>query len=414
MRYDTIIIGGGLAGLVSGIALARGGSRVAMISSGKSALHFFSGSFELWGEGVEAIPALAESQPQHPYNKVTAGRIARYTMQAKDIFARAGMPLVGDADVNHLRLTPLGALKPAWLTLDEYVTFDKDATAEYKSVAVISIEGYLDFYPEFIACGLEKMGIECHIRQIALEEFDRLRQSATEMRAVNLSRSLKGAALEEFAHKVREVVNGENLVLLPAIFGLGEENGLQKVRDIVGCNVKVAATVSASASGVKMQKRLTDEFQALGGIFIGGDRVVKCNMEDGVIRSLNTVNHEEEEFVADSYILATGSFFGRGLVASPEEVYEPVMGLDVAPKMAREEWFNDDILAKQPFQRFGVATDENLHPMVDGTPIANLYAVGSVLAGADPVKEGCGAGVVVTTALMAAEEILAQKENVKK
>ncbi len=411
MRYDTIIIGGGLAGLVSGIALARGGSRVAIISSGKSALHFFSGSFELLGEGVDGVASLAEKNPLHPYNKIGVQRIQRYTTLTKDIFARAGMPLVGDVEDNHLRLTPLGALKPAWLTLDEYVTFDRGETSPWKSVAIVSIEGYLDFYPEFIARGLEQMGVECHTRSISLAEFNHLRRSATEMRAVNLSRVLKGDALREFAHKVREVLDGEELVLLPAIFGLGEEEGLQIVEEIVGCRVKVAATVSASASGVKMQKRLTEEFQSLGGVYIGGDRVVGCTIDGGGVVSLTTANHEDVEFVADNYILATGSFFGRGIVASPEEVYEPIMGLDVLPRMARKEWYGEDILEAQPFQRFGVATDGELHPMIDGATIGNLYAVGSILAGADAVKEGCGAGVVITTALMAAESILAHKEK---
>ena len=49
MRFDTIIIGAGLSGLVAGIELVRKGQKCLIVSSGQSALHFFSGSFELYG-----------------------------------------------------------------------------------------------------------------------------------------------------------------------------------------------------------------------------------------------------------------------------------------------------------------------------------------------------------------------------
>jgi glycerol-3-phosphate dehydrogenase subunit B len=77
----------------------------------------------------------------------------------------------------------------------------------------------------------------------------------------------------------------------------------------------------------------------------------------------------------------------------------------------REEWCAKHILEEQPFQRFGVRCDNKLHPFIEGRAVENLYAVGSVLCGADAVKEGCGAGVVVATALMAAEEILSSRNS---
>ena len=47
MRFQSIIIGGGLAGLSAGIKLAEAGRKVAIVSSGQSTLHFFSGSLEI-------------------------------------------------------------------------------------------------------------------------------------------------------------------------------------------------------------------------------------------------------------------------------------------------------------------------------------------------------------------------------
>ena len=409
MRYDTLIVGGGLGGLVSGIALARNGQRVAIISAGRSALHFLSGSLEFYADGYEAIAKLAESHPDHPYNSVGSEHLERYLGATKEIFERAGVALVGDHRRNHLRLSPTGALRPAWLTMSEYVTFASRSEIEGRRVLVVALEGYLDFYPEFVAAGVERCGAACRVVSVGLDELARLRESATEMRAANISRVLVGPVLERLAHKVRELVEDEELVLLPAVFGLESSEPFERFRELLGRDVRVVATASASVPGVRMQRLLVEEFTRLGGDYILGDRVTDYRAEEGRIVALRTVKHRDEEFTADNFVLSTGSFFSHGLDSTPEGIFEPLFGLDISAAASREEWTARHILDTQPFQRFGVKVDGHLRPTIDGGEVRNLHVVGAVLAGADPVKEGCGAGVVVATALRAAEEILGHR-----
>lgn len=405
MRFDNIIIGGGLSGLLSGIALSRSGSKVALISAGGSALHFFSGSLELWHEGAMALEQFGEKHPSHPYAKIDTARVERYTTIVKDIFARIGITLQGSSEQNHLRLTPLGALKPAWLTMEGYATFSLGGECDYHSVAVVGIEGYLDFYSEFIAESLSNRGLECGVYNVRLTTLGGLRESSTEMRAVQLSRALSGKTIEELARQIAEKIEDEEVVLLPAIFGLGDKDATKRIEAVVGRRVLVAPTVSASVAGVRVQKALMDEFQRLGGTVLNNDSATGCRIEEGKVVAIRTANLEDEELVAENYILATGSFFGRGLVATAEGVYEPVVGVDVVAPASREEWYSKDLLDAQPFERFGVATDSALHPLMGGKPVENLYAIGALLAGADAVKEGCGGGIAVMSALRVVEEI---------
>lgn len=46
------------------------------------------------------------------------------------------------------------------------------------------------------------------------------------------------------------------------------------------------------------------------------------------------------------------------------------------------------------------------HCMRGGNVFENLYATGAILEGFNPLKEGCGAGVSILSAMYIAEQIL--------
>lgn len=94
------------------------------------------------------------------------------------------------------------------------------------------------------------------------------------------------------------------------------------------------------------------------------------------VKTANGITLEAAEFV-----LATGRFFSRGLVADMEGVREPLFGADVDFPADRSKWFNPDFFAPQPFESFGVKTDKAGRILKGGKPVENVYALGKILGG---------------------------------
>ena len=191
MKFNSVIIGGGLAGLVAGISLQKEGLSTAIISTGQNALHFFSGSFE----------SLREPTP----------RVA-------ELFSEAG---IGIHYSEGVRLMPLGTFREAALSLDDVSIFPTSHFA--RKALIVGVTGYQDFFGSFLAEGLEKQGIQCRLRNFSLPELDTFRQSAGEMRSVQIAPILD-RAWESAVREIRVLLKDEDAVILPQIFQCQERS----------------------------------------------------------------------------------------------------------------------------------------------------------------------------------------------
>lgn len=297
MRFETIIIGGGLSALVAGISLQKAGRKTLIVSEGQSALHFFSGSFDLIAAEDDQLPAIKALDAGHPYSKLGADEVMRLAAKVQPFFAEMGFNLIGVAGHNHLRTSPLGETRPTWLTVEDTAPMDR-----------------------------------------------------------------------------------------PVDFPM-------------------------SSLGVRMQITMRLYYEKLGGTFLTGDTVVRAKAHDGHVSAIYTANHGYDFFEADNFILATGSFFSRGLLSSSDKVWEPVFGLDVDWEGPRSTWFAQNTFDEQPYMKFGVHTNADFRPSVNGKEMDNLYAIGSVLSGANAIKQGCGGGIAILTALAVAEKILKEESR---
>jgi len=111
---------------------------------------------------------------------------------------------------------------------------------------------------------------------------------------------------------------------------------------------------------------------------------------------------------AKNVILATGRFFGKGLKAQRHNVIEAVFGVPVIQPENRNNWHGDTFFTAKghPLNMAGVEVDIHLRPLSGGRVLyENLYAAGTILAHHDWMRMKCGAGLAISTAYKAVQEL---------
>lgn len=413
MKFDTVITGGGLAGLICGIRLQKQGHRCAIISAGQNAMHFSSGYFDMLnrtpdGKAVERpLEAVESLGKEHPYSKIGRESLEEYASQVKGFFMDCGILLNGDPHKNGCRITPVGNFKPTWLALEDFPVFSSAEERRWKKVLIANIEGFLDFNTSFLAEALEEKGIGCRIIPIRLSEMERLRKNPSEMRATNIARVMQNEeVVMKAVGQIKNELKDEDAVLLPAIFGMKEASATSRLQDAIGTETVAIATMPPSVPGIRSQMMLKETFEKAGGTFLQGDTACSPEIKDGRVISIGTVNFSDIRLYADNFVLASGSFFSKGLAASPSKVSETVFGLDVDFEPERKDWYNPEFFGKQAYLSFGVKTDSEFRCYRNGECIENLYAAGSILSGSNPLYEGSGAGTAIFSAFKVSDNII--------
>ena len=372
MKFDTIIIGGGLSGLTCGIALQEAGRSTAIISTGQNALHFFSGSFE----------SLHEAPP----------RLAR-------LFGEAGIHLHYREGV---RLMPLGTFRPAALSLED-ISFFPDPKIGSRAL-IISFKGYHDFFTSFLADGLEKHGVTCRTAWLDLSEREQREQRSGEMRSAQIARTMD-RIWESVTDEIRGLLQGEDLLILPQVFGLQDVTVPGRIRASLPAQVVFVGTLPPSVPGIRTQMLLKRRYRILGGTYLAGDEAIGAHVHERRVHSIVTRNLDNHFLEAGHFVLTSGGFFSKGLKSNPFRIYEPVFGLDVEQTADRSGWYHPEFMHEQPYMACGVKTDAALRALREGEPMQNLYAAGSILGATRP-EFGSAAGLAVRSALAVVDQIL--------
>ncbi|MGR5152882.1 glycerol-3-phosphate dehydrogenase subunit GlpB [Photobacterium swingsii] len=426
MKFDSLIIGGGVAGLSCAIRCAEAGLKTAVIAAGQSALHFSSGSIDLLGRlpngelvthPFEAFSALEQQQPEHPYCKIGQSNIKTALDWYQAMMAECGVQLTAqDDDTNHLRLTPMGTFRATWLSQQTVHPFPMfEPQQGLTRIALVTLDGFRDFQPELTADNLSKIpqfaDVAITTAAVELPDFEIMQRNPCEFRSIDISRVLRDESkLHAFAKSLIQQVGQADLVVLPSVFGNGDGAATIKLLEgLTGFTICELPTMPPSLLGIRLEEAMKSRYKALGGLILAGDEVKRGEFKDGKLARIYTRNHRDMPLVADHFLIATGSFFSHGMQAQRQAVIEPIFNLDLSTIPHRDNWYQHDFFSPQahPFMKMGVKANASLQPSRQGQAIENLYCAGALLSHYDPVTEGCGSGVAISTGHFVAEQMIA-------
>jgi len=429
--YDCVVIGGGIAGLTCGLKCLAEGLSCAVISSGMSALHFSSGSIDLLGypagpkvavSPLDALPEFVKKNPDHPYAKCGPEEIVKALAFFKQEVGSYGPTLFSNGRDNHFHITAVGTLKPTFLSPASVFSPEiKAAFEKQPKIAVLNIRGFRDFHPALAAANLRKnklfAGCPITCGEIGLPGEESARSGVVDMRSVDVARILDSTTdMQKVADAISAVAGNADIIGFPAFLGLNRYRDiLSDLRRLTGRLIYEVPSLPPSIPGMRLDNTLKSRFTSLGGVFIASETVDRGKIEKDRVVSIHTQN-QGDDISAEYYVLASGSFFSKGLASRYGRMMEPVFDCRLKTPPKDQELSAAAFLSPQShsFLRAGVVTDGQLNPRAAaGQTITNLFCAGAVLADYNPVSEGCGGGVAIATGYKAAEQIIARHRGEK-
>ncbi len=424
MKYDCIIIGGGIAGLTCGIKCASNGLRTALISNGMNSLHFSSGSIDLFGfngtktieNPFDHIKKLSVKNKKHPYSIVGVKTIKESLTFIKDEMIKENLELYSNGEQNHFHVTCIGTLKPTYLSQKSVFNENiKNAFNNREKICILNFDGYRDYFSEITASQLKKSSIwqdyDITSGKITLPYYYSTEKNLHEFRSIDIARVFDSERyLPRIADEIIKASGDAKIVSLPAFISINNFQSIhEKLEKMTGKLIYEAPTLPPSILGLRLDTALRSRFAALGGEYSIGDKVESGNISDGQLEYITTKNYGNTRLQAKTYLIATGSFFSGGLKSSFEKMEEPVFNLKFDGEQKRNKWYSELFFDKKshPFLTYGISTNSNLNPYdKNSKAVKNLYAAGAILSGYDPIAEGSGCGVAISTGYLSAKKII--------
>ena len=405
MAYDLLVIGAGLSGLYAGTLAARRGKKVLLLARGVGSTHIGAGTIDVVNGDKPALSPLTRSK-SHPYGLIGSQTLKDSVDQFKTICAEHNYPLHGEVGKNFKLPTAVGSTRHACLIPLTMLAGDLSRKEDF---ALANIHGFRDFNAHLAISNLKSLIPNLQVIDLHLPSTPFHRDSyATDLAHLFDKPEYRAEVITLWKPWLKD---SPKRIGIPAILGLDHSlEAKQHLESELGIELFEIPILPPSVPGMRLFNLLRDDFQNHGGRFIMGPTATG-EIEGGRVVSVSAdMNGHIKEYKAEQYVLACGGFLNGGIIGEIDgAVRESIFNLPIAsdrpegfrkPFGSRGEWTNEVFLASHPYAKFGVNVDKNLRPIdANGKIIAeNLFAVGSVLAGADRVSEGSREGIELGTA----------------
>ena len=407
---DLAVVGAGMAGMAAAVfAAARGLVTVQVGNAG--GLLFSSGPLDLlavhplgqrrtWLDPWRALEAMEQQLPLHPYGKVPNAHKRAAMTEFVAALGEAGLAYTEPGDQNRRFVTSLGTIKTTYC-LPRGMEAGATALKRRTPGLLVDFRGLREFSARQVAATVAPRWPDLRAVRIPFPGSER----SVETHAAVLARALElEEPREALVQRIRPHLEDAEVVGFPAVLGVRRTAEiLDHLQRRLGLPVFEIPMMPTSVPGLRLKEALERVLSARGvhRMVQASVRAIEPQRDGGFLLDVRG-SALEHSLGCKAVVLATGRFMGHGLTADRDRVRETILDLPVYQPASRAEWHHRDFLAPggHPVNMAGLEVDDRFRAL-DRAGVAaheRLYAVGSVLAHQDWMRQKCGAGLAITTA----------------
>ncbi len=412
-EFDLAVVGAGMAGMAAALFAANRGLTVVQVG-GSGGILFASGFLDLlgvhpmeeskcWDDPWKGIDALCRDLPRHPYARMEKEDIRASMDEFLRFLHEADLPYTTHDGKNARMLTPLGTLKRTYGfpgTMRNGVL----ALEERKPSLIIDFQGLKEFNAAQIVETLHSEWPGLRSRRISFPGTEHMSRVYTRHMAQNLE---LGPVLDDLMERVRPLVKDAEAVGMPAVFGtLRTHEIASRFEDGIGVPLFEIPTLPASVPGFRLKEAFESSLPLRGVRTLYQSQIQRIRQEPDESFVLQVGDRRQDHSIRSrGVILATGRFFGKGLISDRQRIREALLDLPVHQPENRTRWHHRDLLSPggHEVNLAGLETDDSFRPLNKYSQPAfpMLFATGSILAHQDWVRMKCGSGLSIATSYAA-------------